>query len=435
MSDSEPIFFFSYARKPDDPLLEDFFKKLAAEASISDAGEGFRDTSDIKSGDDWTEAISKAVQTSKVLLCIYTPHFFKSPYCGKEFAAFLKRNAELKYVPVQEADGKTKYSAHKVRNIIPILWTSRTDLEHHPNKLPPHLVSAIQYTIQDTGLLTDRWRKSYQDFGLRMTYSRASADIRRRFAKHFADTIRDAKPLPSLDRPHSFEELWDAFQDIPLEYAPEDVAPGSDVAEPPAAPAPVSPGEMVAIEITTASNWTLYPGGPTLAAAVAEIAYDCHLRHSSVTLDPSSDGFEKTASSIIEEATTKQAMPILFVDPACLKIDQQRSAIVRLIECGWRGGIILPGDKTEMVAATAFKDSLPNLKRSLAEGKHIVVRASSTEMDKLRTSVDSVALEIFAKIADVAEVQQKPRQQIGPDTRPRISNHPPVKGSGNDAHP
>jgi hypothetical protein len=428
MSENSPVFFFSYARELKDPLLEDFFEKLKWQASHLGIGDiktvGFRDTDNLNSGDDWTKEISKAVGTSKVLICIYTPQLFKSPYCGKEFAAFLERS-KARYEPVREADGKTKYSVCNWSNIIPILWTAEDDLKRHPDKLPPHLVSAIQYTIGKTLLLPDKIRDSYQTLGLRMTYNKSSKATRDSFALHFAREIRDAPPLPSPDRPLIFEDLWDAFCEIPKKYAPKDAAFETDVTDLPSAVAePVSPGmgDMVAIEVRSASDG---PAGwmPTLAAVVKEIAYEHHLGLSHVVLDPHSEHFEAGAWSIIEEATRKLAMPILFVDPKCLKVERHRSALVRLIQRKWRGGIVLPADESDMGTVRAFKDGLPDLKGSHAKGAHIVVRDSSTGIDKLRTSVDSVRLDLFNKIADAGEVQQKPPQNEGPDACPRISNH------------
>jgi hypothetical protein len=179
----------------------------------------------------------------------------------------------------------------------------------------------------------------------------------------------------------------------------------------------------------------LYPGGPTLAAAVREIAYGCRLRCTHLILDPGTDDFEETAWLAIQEATKKLEKPILFLDPNCLKIDKHRSALVRLVQRGWRGGIILPADASDMDAVIKFKASLPDLGQSHAEGTRIVVRPSGTRMEEFRTSVDSVDMEIFTKIADVAEVPHKPTLKAGPDSRPQMSNNPRPKPSGDDDVP
>ena len=52
---------------------------------------GFRDKKEIYPGADWRNALSKSLQTSKVLLCLYSQSYFASDYCGKEFAVFQQR--------------------------------------------------------------------------------------------------------------------------------------------------------------------------------------------------------------------------------------------------------------------------------------------------------------------------------------------------------
>jgi hypothetical protein len=221
MSDSDPVFFFSYDRGTD-RLLDDFFQKLKTElARLQPIGEetnGFREDHDIANGDDWNAKIAGALAKSKVLVCIYTAKYFASPFCGREFAAFLKRNKRVRYESVQAPDGQVRYRIRDARNIISILWTGEWDLATHSHKLPPYLLSMMQYAIPQSGLLSDKWLNEYRERGLRLTYSKASRDVRLRFVHHFASAIRDAytaEPLPSV--PLTFDELWDAFREVPEE--------------------------------------------------------------------------------------------------------------------------------------------------------------------------------------------------------------------------
>jgi hypothetical protein len=221
MSDSDPVFFFSF-RGPAEPLLDDFFGRLKSELAllqgVDEVSNGFRDDSGIANGNDWNVKIASALGRSKVLVCVYTASYFESPFCGKEFSAFLKRNKDAWYEPVQQPDGQVKYRVRDVRNIIPILWTGEADLARR--QLPPYVVNALQYTLPPSSLLSDRWLRRYREVGLRLTYSKASRDVRLRFAHHFASAIRDAssEALPSADL--TFDELWDAFRDIPKQYLP-----------------------------------------------------------------------------------------------------------------------------------------------------------------------------------------------------------------------
>jgi hypothetical protein len=219
MSGSDPVFFFSCKRQAD-PLLDDFFGRLESELAHlqgrDETSNGFRDNRDVANADDWNMTIASALGKSRVLVCVYTAGYFESAVCGREFSAFLKRNKDVWYEPVQGPDGQVKYRIRNARNIIPILWTGEPDLARH--QLPPYLVSMIQYAIPQSPLLGDRWLKGYREGGLRLTYSKASRDARLRFAHHFASAIRDAsdEPLPSADL--AYDELWDAFREIPEQY-------------------------------------------------------------------------------------------------------------------------------------------------------------------------------------------------------------------------
>jgi hypothetical protein len=219
MSDNDPVFFFSYDRQAD-PLLDNFFRMVKRElAQLQGFGmetNGFRDDHHIANGNDWNVKIASALERCPVLVCIYTAKYFASPFCAREFAAFLKRNKDVWYESVQGPDGQVKYRIRDARNIIPVLWTGEQDLARQG--LPPYVVSMIQYAIPPSGLLSGKWQDEYRKLGLRLTYSRASRDVRLRFVHHFASAICDAcraEPLPSESL--TFDELWDAFRDIPKE--------------------------------------------------------------------------------------------------------------------------------------------------------------------------------------------------------------------------
>jgi len=435
MSDSSPYFFFSYARGDEDSYLKRFFEDLRWRVSqLSGVAEvdtvGFRDSHGINTGDDWNTKISTALHASKVLVCIYTAKFFGREYCGKEFAAFLKRNGEFRYERIRDADGQIKYRIREARNIIPILWVGEGDLALHPDpkkKLPPYALRTIQYFTQS---LPSRVVKEYQANGLRRMYVKRPSVTRDDVIRHFATAIVSAQPLPSLDRPHTFEELWDAFWDIPEEHEAQDGAAEVAVTEPvvaaPDAVAP-GPGHILAIEVNLSAEpaaWVPYAGGPTLATAVREIAHHLQeIRHFSyLALDPGASDFEARAWAAVEDATSKLATPILFINPRCLDNEQPRSALVSLLQRKWCGGIIVPADRSDEEAIRLIRDNLPALTPPEIANSRIVVRSSIGTIDQFQTAVGSVVMEIRGKIAEVGPVQQRPSPNDGPDARPRITN-------------
>jgi hypothetical protein len=425
---SDPVFFFSYGRQTsNDEHLNRFYKDLKAElAKLLPAGEetnGFRDDFSIASGDDWNTKIADALQKSQVLVCIYTAKLFDSQYCGREFAAFIKRNKDVWYEQVQEKDGRIQYRIRDSRNIIPILWTSQSDLNRHPHNLPPYLVSSIQYTTPQASLFNKKWLEVYREYGLEKAYRKASQETRRLVAYHFATEIRDAcNAVPLQTLPLTFDGLWHAFKDVPKEYRQEDVAIEDRAAVDDREPPEPSRRDLVAIEIASASGestrWT--PRSAEFGAMIDDIAYDLNLRLRRSPIDPGSDDFETKVATIVEQATEKFAIPILFVDPKCFRTAEQRSALERIRQKEWYGGIIIPADDEDKDAIRLVNAHLPSLKETKGEGAGIAVR-DGFGVKELRTSIDSVRIYIEGRILDTGSVERKPEQK-GRESRPRLSN-------------
>jgi FxsC-like protein len=128
-------FYLSYARGDASPYLEQFYKDLESEVRnrsglSSRQPVGFYDARDIQLGNDWPEETAKALQNSRVFVPLFSPNYFNSDYCGKEFQYFLDRH---------QAASSAAYPEQAVAaQILPVLWVSS------PNPLPP-AAAAIQY--------------------------------------------------------------------------------------------------------------------------------------------------------------------------------------------------------------------------------------------------------------------------------------------------
>ena len=93
-----PFFFFSYARNDaQDAYLRKFFDELTVEVSvrlgIDPSAAGFIDTN-MPPGSPWAEATAQALATCKVFIPVYSPSFFQSSYCGREWHCFSQRLAD-----------------------------------------------------------------------------------------------------------------------------------------------------------------------------------------------------------------------------------------------------------------------------------------------------------------------------------------------------
>src|SRR5687767_10604443 len=97
------IFFVSYSRlnarnAKDRELVAQFVADLEDDVtqklqrpSTSDVA--FFDTTDIETGTDWNDELSAAASTSRVAVCLFSPSYFSSLWCGREFQVFVDRRA------------------------------------------------------------------------------------------------------------------------------------------------------------------------------------------------------------------------------------------------------------------------------------------------------------------------------------------------------
>lgn len=116
-------FFFSYTRANNDSYLQQFFDDLSQWIRDliglpKDAKVGFFDQREVELGEEWEETIKDALQTSKVMVCIYSPGYFNSEYCGKEWTIFHMRRHF--YKEERQNAGEQNVSLPQV--IKPILW-------------------------------------------------------------------------------------------------------------------------------------------------------------------------------------------------------------------------------------------------------------------------------------------------------------------------
>jgi hypothetical protein len=119
----KPYFYLSCARSDIDPYLQKFFRDLsdavAARAGLpagAVAGKFFE--RDVHVGGDWDAEVIDALQVSRTIVCIYSPAYFNSEYCGKEVGIFLMRR-EL-YMQRERAVGRQDILPPAV--IKPVPW-------------------------------------------------------------------------------------------------------------------------------------------------------------------------------------------------------------------------------------------------------------------------------------------------------------------------
>ena len=134
-----PFFFLAYARTPEKPWVKKLFHELSHEVyertTFPDsAAVGFMDVTGIPPGHDWREEIYWALATCRVFVPLYSPRYFTSVECGREWHAFAQRTLD------HQARSPLTQSA-----IVPALWAPIV-----PSELP-EVAQRIQMDHADLG--------------------------------------------------------------------------------------------------------------------------------------------------------------------------------------------------------------------------------------------------------------------------------------------
>ncbi|MFF3686975.1 TIR-like protein FxsC [Streptomyces sp. NPDC002187] len=134
-----PYFFLSYARSDDrTAYVRRFYEDLLGVLDLPGTGSrrqpAFRDSESLYLGADWLRELSRAIGSCKTLVALYSPAYFRSQYCGKEWSAFAGRLARYR----EETDVWPPA-------LVPVIW------EPVPERLLPQEVQAIQYAEPRTG--------------------------------------------------------------------------------------------------------------------------------------------------------------------------------------------------------------------------------------------------------------------------------------------
>ncbi|UUU29154.1 TIR-like protein FxsC [Streptomyces sp. CA-210063] len=145
----EPYFFLSYARRRGPRVLvKRFYDDLCAElrqelrrlhkGNAVPFDRPFLDVQSIQVGQDWNAALCDALGRCRTMLALYTPDYFRSDFCGREWKAFEDRQRSHRQVTGVDA-----------KALIPVLW--------EPVQNIPSGAAHIQYDNLDFGENYARW--------------------------------------------------------------------------------------------------------------------------------------------------------------------------------------------------------------------------------------------------------------------------------------
>jgi FxsC-like protein len=210
-----PYFFLSYAHGQDDTYVRKLFADLSDELRRrgGPAGGGFLDPAGRGDTDaaveSWQRQLADALASCKVFIPIYSPRYFTSEWCGREWAVFADR--------VRRHEERTSERADAV---LPLLWVPRQDLPA---------------PARDAAADPDLGR-AYADRGLYgLIRTRRFKDEYASFVGELADRVLDIahrQPLPAAE-PVRLAEVPSAFPEDwrPARPAPAQVPHGGSFGE------------------------------------------------------------------------------------------------------------------------------------------------------------------------------------------------------------
>jgi FxsC-like protein len=143
VGDAVRYFFLSYAHGDDDEYVQRFYQDLCREIRVrkglrQNKPVGFMDIHSVRLGKRWPSELVTALSECPVFLPLYSPGFFRSEFCGKEWAAFKYR-----------CDYYFERTGTLLENIVPIMWFQPT--------MVPEIAQSINYTNVALGGVYAEW--------------------------------------------------------------------------------------------------------------------------------------------------------------------------------------------------------------------------------------------------------------------------------------
>lgn len=197
-------------------FINEFRELICAKAAVTEENALFYDEKSIRIGDDWDAEISKAVRTAKSLICLVSPRYLVSVWCGRELEVFRRRNHDRDEVEVKAAEKQDPKKDPKVAAgyIFPLVWEVNPGRKKYPLKL-----SQFQFPYAEMP-------KDYEELGLRGLISLRKTTQMRQVAEVLSKVITEKlatrEPLPEALEFEDFDTIPNALVDEPVPY---DVVP------------------------------------------------------------------------------------------------------------------------------------------------------------------------------------------------------------------
>jgi TIR domain len=383
-------FMLSYARRdatrgrdPEpEPQFDAFVELLDERVSQITGQRGFVDRTDIQPGDEWPDALADALRAAQTLVCLYSPSYFLSDYCGKEMQVFLERRQNYMHTNAGKPPA----------NIIAVAW------QPIPRRVPKTLPD-----FQITNPNLDRDKKGVWDLG----GPGQSAKLTN-VAHHIADSVREAAdltPLPPLAERPRIHAVRSAFLPPPLPLPEFDSA---NTIEGPNA---------VTFVYASSIGWNAWPWAPPDEQAVlylaTSVAKGREMACTQLTFDPA----DANLAGRLDSLRRRNNVVILLVDAPTLSALRARIQDYDRRDHASFAVIVIDNNQVPELQAR-LNESLPYFARRAAPHFHVVQTRGTFSLE---------SRESFSKRMAEALEQIK----LAVLNNPHLPN---VIGSGTDFH-
>jgi FxsC-like protein len=403
-----PYFFLSYSRK-DVPggFLYKFFEDLCRELSIRGESSihsldsiGFLDKDQLP-GVNWATNTGESLGTCKIFVPVYSPSYFDSSYCGKEWHAFSRRLASH-----QQAHGTSPAS------IVPCLWVELLEEPPRATRL-----------VQDTRA---RFGPEYQEFGLRYLMQLKENESKYQdFLVKFTMMLVTAGKQQPLDPLEGIDLLTEdnafAVEARPGK-SPRSRLAGAAGKRVTFVVAAAGRDEMEVVRTTLdvyGDDWTDWrPYHPLCSDSIWLRALDVARAQRML---PMFDSIGEKLFGLLEKAQESNELVVVIVDPWAVGLTEYKRILNKLDGLRYRTtAIVVPWESADAIEAKV-RDALYLCLENWVESGERVFRQDICSMEEFEKILGQVIIEIRSRILRRAEVARRVLEG-GPRSRPILAN-------------
>lgn len=434
------LFFFSYARHNSDEYLKKFFDDLSGkirdQLGLDQEEEvGFFDQPQLELGAQWNSILSQQLQECKVIVSLYSPAYFSSTYCGKEWEWF-RRRSEL-FVTTERAAGNNDVESPPV--IKPVIWIPLSE-----DQSAPEAVGGTQYFMGDprddqnkVGLKTMRRRYA--------TYEATYDD----FIETLKNQILEAQniALPRLTGAISIDRIDSAFHPVSQgtpqpqmtrrtagRKGPSFVRFVFIAGDPDQFPAGARTREFY-LQAGGAEWKPYYPDKPRAIEFVAQdVAVELEISNEQLP-------FDVNLAEAVREAEDDRSLVVLFVDSWSAELEFYKPVLKELDRHAYMNcSIFVPWNENDPQTAVrgeelkqvVRKEIFPRWSRLAESDQPFFFRDSIYSLDDLRDQLRDTLRQLQISVGkegiERATRENIPRRIDSNIAKPSISHKPPPQG-------